>query len=448
MPLPQRPSLRLFAILWLITIGAFWLGTLVARRTAVPEPEATAMQVVMQEILRSHVIEQDAHNLADIAIKAMAGFDHYGQYVPHDEVDSYVEATTGNYAGIGIAVLAVNDRLLVRFPFLNGPSAAAGLLPGDEIIAIEGIKFSGLDSEERQKVAETRIRGEAGSKVRLTIKRADAAPREVEILRGEVHKSAVKWAHHIDAGLGIGYLWLSDFHPDCDKELVAHITALTRLPCGLHGLILDLRFNGGGYLDVCVAMANLFLPRGVITTVKKRGGVTEVSYLAQPEKCQFPDLPLVILVNQDSASASEVLTGALQDHGRALVVGELSYGKGMVNTLFSYKNLDFKLKVTTGHYVTPNGRDLEGHHLRAFRGDQQGGIVPDRAVPLDGEPLRVVFTALTDQEPPPEHRTAVAALLQLHGMRAPAIRSPDEDPQLAAALAALRTTIEQAAAGK
>lgn len=94
MPLPQRPSLRLFAILWLITIGAFWLGTIVARRTAVPEPEATAMQVVMQEILRSHVIEQDAHNLADIAIKAMAGFDHYGQYVPHDEVDSYVEATT------------------------------------------------------------------------------------------------------------------------------------------------------------------------------------------------------------------------------------------------------------------------------------------------------------------------------------------------------------------
>jgi C-terminal processing protease CtpA/Prc len=274
--------------------------------------------------------------------------------------------------------------------------------------------------------------------VRISVARGQEPLREVEIVRNDVHRPAVKWVQFLEEPAGFAYLWLSDFHPDSDRAVLAAIDELAKGPTKLNGLVLDLRFNGGGYLDACVSIANLFLREGVITTVKKRGNETESEYRAVPEKCRFPELPLVILVNQDSASASEVLTGALQDHGRALVVGELTYGKGMVNTLFSYKKLDFKLKVTTGHYATPKGRNLEGHFDRAFRGDKKGGIIPDREVALDGELLRRAYAALNDHEPPPEFRAAVTELCRAHDLRAPGILPVAEDPQLQTALAALR----------
>lgn len=444
----QRPPLWLLGLFWLITVGAFAFGIFIGKRGAIPEPQATAMQVVLQEIVRSHVEEQDPHNLADIAIKAMASFDHYGQYVPAAEVDGYVEATTGNYAGIGVATLPLPGKLLVKFPFAGGPAARAGILPGDELVAVGETRIAGLDGTARQELIDKHIRGEPGSKVRVTVARGQEPPREVEIVRSDVHRPAVKWSQFLDETEGIAYLWLSDFHPDSDRALLAAIEQLSSGPVRLRGLILDLRFNGGGYLDACVSIANLFLPEGVITTVRKRGNETESEFRAVPEKCRFADLPLVILVNQDSASASEVLTGALQDHGRALVVGELTYGKGMVNTLFSYKKLDFKLKVTTGHYVTPKGRNLEGHFDRAFRGDKKGGIVPDREVALDGESLRQAYAALNDHEPPAEFRAAVAALCTEHGLRTPGILSADVDPQLQTAIAALRERIAAAKQGK
>ena len=444
----QRPPLWLLALFWLITVGAFALGIFVAKRSAIPEPQATAMQVVLQEIVRSHVEEQDPHRLADIAIKAMASFDHYGQYVPAAEVDGYVEATTGNYAGIGVATLPVPGKLLVKFPFQGGPAARAGLLPGDEIVAVGDTRIAGLEGSARQELIDKRIRGEPGSTVRITVARGQESPREVDIVRNDVHRPAVKWLQFLDDKAGLAYLWLSDFHPDSDRAVLAALDELAKGPTQLNGLVLDLRFNGGGYLDACVAIANLFLREGVITTVKKRGDATESEYRAVPELCRFPDLPLVILVNQDSASASEVLTGALQDHGRALVVGELTYGKGMVNTLFSYKKLDFKLKVTTGHYVTPKGRNLEGHFDRAFRGDKKGGIVPDREVALDGEALRRAYAALNDHEPPPEFRAAVAELCRANDLRAPGILPASEDPQLQAAVTSLRERVAAAQKAK
>jgi carboxyl-terminal processing protease len=435
---PARPPLWFFAAIWLLVVGAFALGAFVARRSNLPEPQFTALQVVLQEIVRSHVDEQDPGRLLDIATKAMASFDHYGQYVPAGEVSGYVEATTGNYAGIGVSTLPADGRLLVRFPFADGPASRAGLEPGDEIVAVDGVAIGTLGADERLRVADARIRGQAGTKVGLTIARGEEPPRTVEVERAEVHKPCAKWAHFVDPARGIGYLWLSDFYRGADVELGRALDRLAAEPGGLRGLVLDLRFNGGGYLDPCIAIANLFLARGTIVTVRRRGSVIkDGERSAVPEQCRFPELPLAVLVNQDSASASEVLTGALQDHRRAVVVGELTYGKGMVNTEFRYSNFDFRLKVTTGHYFTPDGRDLEGHFLRK-QGERKGGIEPDRAVSLAGEPLRAVYSALQDQEPPPALRAAVEALLARYGQRAPGIVPPAADPQLEAAIAAVR----------
>src|ERR1043166_5878378 len=188
MPPPPRPPLWFFAASWALIFGAFVLGMFVARRPALPEPQFTALQVVLQEIVRSHVEEQDPGKLLDLATKAMASFDHYGQYVPASEVGGYVEATTGTYPGIGVATLPVDGRLLVRFPFADGPAARAGLEPGDEIVAVDDIEIASLSGSERLQLADKHIRGEAGSKVRITIARGAEPRRTLEIERAEVHK--------------------------------------------------------------------------------------------------------------------------------------------------------------------------------------------------------------------------------------------------------------------
>lgn len=446
-PSARVPLWFLFAN-WLLIVGAFAMGCWLSRRSDLPEPQFTALQVVLQEIERSHVEPQDPGKLLDVAIKAMASFDHYGQYVPAGEVDNYVESTTGNYEGIGIAPLFVDGRLYVKFPFADGPADAAGLRPGDEIVAIDGERVATLAATGNARITETKIRGVAGTSVQLQIARAGSELRTVAIERAAVHKPCVKWAHRLDPAAGLGYVLVTDFHPGADQELAAALATLGTEPGGLRGLILDLRFDAGGYLDACVAMANLFIARGTIVTVRKRGNVIEKQHEADPGRCRFPDLPLVVLVNRDSASASEVLTGALQDHGRATVVGELTYGKGMVNTVFTYKNLDFRLKVTTGRYFTPNGRNLEGQFARQRPDEHKGGIEPDRPVRLEERAELAVRTAMAEPEPPARYRDEVAALVQRHELRPPGIVPPADDAQLAAALAALRERVGADHGGK
>ncbi len=449
----QQPRLPLWFLVanWALILAAFALGiTLGGQRKAdLPQPQATALELVYKEILQNHVEAQDGQVLLDRAIGAMAGqLDEYSQYVPPSEVRRYDEATTGLYEGVGMRQVLHGDEMIIYYPFAGSPSERAGVLPGDRLLAVDGQQLADLPPERREARTVELVRGAAGTDVRLRLQRNE---KEVELVvrRGPVQPPSVKWVHFLDEAQGLGYLYVADFHHGVAQEVIDAISQLSQ-KTPLRGLVLDLRFDGGGSLEECVAMARTFQPTGTIVSTRRRDQVIEM-HAAKPELCLYRDLPLVVLVNEYSASASEVFAGCLQDHGRAALVGMRTYGKGVVNTVYSWK--DFRLKLTTAHYFTPNGRNIEGHSLattKPTRGNgpsdppAKGGIEPDVVVPTTKEQVDAALLLLRDFEPPAAHREAFTALAAKLAVKAPTPPQVATDPQLDKALATLVARLDAA----
>ena len=186
-----------------------------------------------------------------------------------------------------------------------------------------------------------------------------------------------------------------------------------------------------------------FVSDGLIVTVARRD--SEEVFDAEPDKCTYPDLPLVLLVNGGTASASEVVTGALQDHERASVVGTRTFGKGHVQTVYSWEDLDFRLKLTTAQYLTPNGRSFgSSRRLASGRTAEPDGLIPDYTVKIEPELERRIAIALRAFEIPSQYQEAVASYAETHDLTMPGIVPPDEDPQLAKALEVLDELVDRA----
>jgi len=435
----QQPRLPLWFLItnWVLIVAAFATGLSLgrARRGQLPEPQRTALDTVYQEVLKSYIEPLDEHELAERAIAGMVdGLDDYSRYIPPESVASFDESSSGNYSGIGAVITELGDEVVVHFPFEGSPAEAAGLLPGDVILAVDD---EAVDSAAERADITTLVRGPAATQVRLTVRRGGER-RELEVTRGSVQRPCVKWAHFLDESAGLGYVYLADFHPTAAGQLFAAIRSLEQQR-PLRGLVLDLRFDGGGSLDQCLAIASALLPGGVIATQHRRAGDDEV-YEADPRDALWPDLPLVLLVNEQSASASEVLAGALQDHGRAEVVGVRTHGKGYVNTVYSWNGRDFKLKLTTGSYRTPNGRNIERNHATDTNpaDPDNGGIPPDETVTVDDEVNGALYRRLHQIQVPRRYRAAFTALAAEHDLEVAAPLQPKDDPQLAAGLDRLR----------
>lgn len=440
----QQPRLPLWFLLvnWALIVGAFVLGLLVGGRgtSFLPEPQRAAFEMVQREILKSHVSPPTPNELIENALVGMVGeLDPYSRYVPPRELAKYLEQNTGNYQGIGCEVRYTADAAVLFFPMPGSPAEKAGVQPGDLLVAVDGKE---LASDELRRRAAEFIRGPADSEVRLRVRRGDAT-RELVARRAEVNKPCVRWTQWLDREQGLGYLHLSDFHPTCEQQVLDAIAGLER-ERPLRGLVFDLRFDGGGNLDQCIEIARAFVPSGVIVQQKQRGDVVTETHSAAPAKCRYGALPLVVLLNEHSASASEVLAGALQDHQRAAIVGVRSYGKGYVNTVYTWKDHDFRLKLTTGRYVTPNGRDIERHFHKGTAADAAGGIAPDVEVKVDAAAKEVLHRALAESPVPPAHREAVATVAQQHGLPFPEGPTVAKDPQLAQALTTLRERVAAA----
>ncbi len=293
--------------------------------------------------------------------------DPYSTFLPPDRFARLTETTSGNYAGLGVEVDLRDGWLIVVAPLAGGPAERAGVQSGDRIIEIGGKQTKGWTNEEASKV----LRGKPGTTVSLKIERPGiSSPIDLEVQRTTIHQSAVRRASLL--GEGVGYIDLKAFSDSTVRELNNAISSL--LGRGMKTLVLDLRTNPGGLLAQGVRVSDMFLDPGQ-KIVSMRGRLAEANRdYADSAKQRWPKLPLLVLVDGRSASAAEIVAGALQDHDRAVIIGRPTYGKGSAQSVISF-GLQGGLKITTARWFTPAGRSI----ARKLPADDDGDSPPPPA---------------------------------------------------------------------
>ncbi len=305
-----------------------------------------------REVNMFYVDEVNPSTLMKTGIDAMlSSLDPYTNYIAEDQIENYRTMTTGQYGGIGALVGSRNGKTLIIMPYENLPAHEGGLKIGDEILKIDGISLDGKTSDQVSKL----LKGQAGSKVRLEIKSyGSEKSKEVAIERENIKIPNVPYQGMVSNE--VGYFKLSEFTNNASQEVKTAVEELKKQ--GAKKLIIDLRGNPGGLLNESINICNLFLPRD-LEVVSTRGKIEEWNKtyrsLNEPLDTQ---IPLIILINGRSASASEIVSGVMQDYDRGVLVGQKSFGKGLVQTTrpLSYNS---QLKVTTAKYYTPSGRCIQ-----------------------------------------------------------------------------------------
>lgn len=294
-----------------------------------------------------YVNEVDDSQLMDGAISGMVQSlgDPHSIYLQADMYQELKAHTEGEFGGIGVTMGFKDNKVTIISVLPDTPGEKAGLKAGDEILAVDGTPVSEMQSEE----VAMHIRGEVGTHVTLTISR-DGSESDYDIERATIKIETAKGKMLAD---GMGYIRIASFSENTDKEFEAAYKELEAQ--GMKGLIIDLRENPGGLVTSCVNIANMVVPKGPIVSVVERDGSKEV----HESKLEEEKYPIVVLIDGNSASASEILAGALQDTGAATIVGTKSYGKGSVQVVMPMFHKD-ALKLTIAKYYTPNGRCIDG----------------------------------------------------------------------------------------
>ncbi|MWJ29163.1 PDZ domain-containing protein [Halomonas sp. ZH2S] len=310
---------------------------------------------VFERIKRAYVEEVDDRTLLRNAMRGMLSeLDPHSAYLDSEEYQSLRESTQGEFGGIGIEVGMENGQLTVVTPIDDTPASRAGLQPRDLIISIEGTPTEGMSLQE----AVNLMRGEPGTDIQLMLLRSgDDAPREVTLTREIVRTESVK---HDLLEPGYGYLRISQFQARTAQQTQEALERMSR-DQPLEGLVLDLRNNPGGVLQAAVDVADIFLEEGLIVYTEGRLSDNQMEFSATPST-PAADVPLVILINSGSASAAEIVAGALQDQRRGVVMGTDSFGKGSVQQVMPLGNGE-GLKLTTALYFTPNGRSIQAQGI-------------------------------------------------------------------------------------
>ena len=317
---------------------------------------------VLRMVEKNYVEEVDSKTLMEGAINGiMKSLDPHSSYMTADMYKELEVETRGSFGGIGIEITIKKDMLIVVSPIEDTPAFLAGIKAGDQIIKIDGNSTKDITIMEAVK----KLRGPKDSKVTITIMRENMAkPKDVTLTRGIIKMKSVKSKFYED---NIGYIRIASFQErtvDDLRKALDEVYAKVQTP---KGLILDLRNNPGGLLNQAVAVSDIFLKSGIIVTTKGRVKSMETKSMARDDGNE-PTCPIVVLVNEGTASAAEIVSGALQDNGRALVVGTQSFGKGSVQTVIPLEG-GSALKLTTAKYYTPKGRSIQAE-----------GITPDIVV--------------------------------------------------------------------
>jgi len=369
-------SRTLFALLSGVVFGfsCAVAGDVLAERASEPSPEPAPVESslpweearlfaeVYERIRREYVDDVADEELIEKAVRGMvAALDPHSAFLDSEEFEEMRLSTMGAYPGVGIEVAAENSAVKVLRPIEGSPAERAGMKSGDLIVKIDDVDV-GADLAG----AIARMRGPAGSLVKLTVKR----PPSNQLINFELRRARVevRSVSHQMLEPGFGYIRITNFSETTSGDVARAIATLRRdSPQGLHGLVLDLRNNPGGVLEAGVAVADAFLEEGVIVTADGRTGDARFRMEATPGDL-LEGAKLVVLVNGGSASASEIVAGALKDHGRAALVGHKTYGKGSVQTVMPLSR-GGAIKLTTSRYFTPSGASI-----------QSKGITPDLIV--------------------------------------------------------------------
>jgi len=339
-----------------------------SRAETLPWQDARLLAEVLERVKLEYVDSVDDTTLIENAVRGMvSSLDPHSSFLGNDEYDEVRISTSGAYSGVGIEVVMDKGVVKVVSPIEGTPAARAGILSGDIIVSIDDIA---VDSEELTQ-AINRMRGKPGTPVKVTVKRENVAPALDFVLeRSNVQVHSVR---HEMLEPGFGYVKISNFSETTGRDLNKAVAALKKENGGpLQGLVLDLRNNPGGVLEAAVSVSDAFLEEGVIVTANGRTRESKFEMDATPGDL-IDGAKLTVLVNNGSASASEIVAGALKDHGRATLVGRTTFGKGSVQTVMPLSD-GRAIKLTTSRYYTPSGASIH-----------EKGITPDVVLEREAE---------------------------------------------------------------
>ena len=339
----------------------------------------------VDQVERNYVKKITRREIMEAAIEGIiTKLDPHSSYINPDELKGFKSTVESEFGGIGIQISMERGQLKILSPLVGKPAYRAGLQAGDRITKIEGVSTEGMSIDEAVK----KLKGEIGTGVTLTVVHANNREEEtvtvqrelihVETVLGDKRTSGDQWDYMFDADKRIGYIRLTAFSRDTANELKKALEDLKSR--NLSGLILDLRFNPGGLLTSAIEISDMFLPEGKIVSTSGRNVPERVWEASKPGT--FEGFPMVILVNRYSASASEIVSAALQDHKRAIVIGERTWGKGSVQNVIELDDRKSALKLTTASYQRPSGKNI--HRFPDAKDDDDWGVRPN-----DGYDIRL-----------------------------------------------------------
>lgn len=322
-----------------------------AREHDIPVTELRIFAEVLERVRLAYVEEVDEKKLLNAAVRGMLlELDPHSSYLEPEDFDELQISTQGEFGGLGIEITMEEDAITVVTPYDDTPASKAGLKPGDVIVAVDGDSVKGKSLQEVVKL----LRGDVGSKVSVTLMpKSSDTPRTVDMQRDRIEVQSVR---HKMLRPGFGYVRINQFQTRTGDDVKKALRALQN-EAPLKGLVLDLRNNPGGILTGAVEVADLFLHQGLIVYTEGRMREERMQYEATPNTL-LANTPMVVLVNGGSASASEIVAGALQDHKRAVLAGQRTFGKGSVQSVLPLSG-DSALKLTTARYFTPSGHSIQ-----------------------------------------------------------------------------------------
>ncbi len=329
---------------------------------------------LFREVNLFYVDQTDPEKLVKTGIDAMlSSLDPYTTFIPESEKEDFNFMTTGNYGGIGAVIRQLNGYAIIADPYEGSPAARAGLRGGDVILSVNGFSTKGKPLS----TVSEHLKGKPGTEITLEVRKVgEKSPQKIKITREQIHINTVPYYGKMDDHTG--YIRLSNFTLGAGQEFRDAFVDLKENQ-GIDKLVIDLRGNPGGLLIEAVRICNIFLPKGqLIVSTKGKVKQWDQDYYTTSEPLDT-EIPIVILVNRGSASASEIVTGAMQDLDRAVVVGERTFGKGLVQTTRKLK-YDAQLKVTTAKYYIPSGRCIQALDYAHRNEDGSVGHIPDSLI--------------------------------------------------------------------